>query len=659
MKRIVSLLLAVVMMLGIFSIVATATEVERAQTGVDNVIHFDANSTGWQGFSKVFCHIWKYGGDSFFAWQSKAQRCSDDDGDGIWTYDLDAKSIYLEPGTLYGVIFSNENGMQTYNLLFGAECIGDTVYCDGSIYYESPADSSKSILSAFWKNQDKSVFGPELCITSIGNVVGICVPRTTTTYAMFVDFLVTYLDNARTYSSKDDQAIIDDIAKAIGLSIEETQKAITYSGVTVGWKSSDSTIGDELPNDPTEDTAYIRVDNDKVYEVEIGDTFEYTFNLQCDEKIASLDASTYYDSDGLEFLPKVDSYGDYTGEEFPNVYSMISNFNVDNKLVYNYTYIKGIRFPVAEDGILTDKNILFTGEFKVTGQPGEIYDIYTSVNVLGDMDNNKIVYNSVQLNEDVTVIYSSEVVGGDIVEPSDPSEAPAPTEEPTANTAYIRVDNDKVYEVEIGDTFEYTFNLQCDEKIASLDASTYYDSDGLEFLPKVDSYGDYTGEEFPNVYSMISNFNVDNKLVYNYTYIKGIRFPVAEDGILTDKNILFTGEFKVTGQPGEIYDIYTSVNVLGDVDNNKIVYNSVQVNEDVTVIYDANTNANDETLVGDVDLDGKITVLDATKIQRNLAEMEQFRKKQTVVGDVDRSGKLEITDATKIQLFVAEIIDKF
>lgn len=208
------------------------------QTGV---INFDANTADWYNYRFVSCHIWEYDGDSFYAWGSKKQKCTDTDGDGIWTYDLEANDIYLESDKLYGVVFYNSNYSETYNLLMGTDCIGDTAYCDGT-YYENPVDSIKTSQAAFWRNQYSTEYGPELCITSIGNIVGTCVPKYTSTYSMFVRFLVEYLENARVYSGKTDQQLLDDTAEALGLYVEDVEEAIKEAYVYVKWSAYKSTL---------------------------------------------------------------------------------------------------------------------------------------------------------------------------------------------------------------------------------------------------------------------------------------------------------------------------------------------------------------------------------------------------------------------------------
>ena len=247
MKKLLSLLLLIAIMVPMVampaSVVAAAEEVAEPVL-VDGVLNFDTTTAGWGTVSKVFCHIWAYGGDAFAQWQSKKEACADADKDGIWTYDLAAKKFQLEEGKLYAVIFSSGN-YQTYDLLFDSTVLGDTAFCDGTIY-ENPEDSSKTAQAAFWKAQDSAVFGPEKKITSIGNVVGTCVPNITTAQGIFETFLAdaVKLENVRTFSLKEDQAIVDDIAKGLGLTVADVEAAIANTGVEVAWTAENSTIGD-------------------------------------------------------------------------------------------------------------------------------------------------------------------------------------------------------------------------------------------------------------------------------------------------------------------------------------------------------------------------------------------------------------------------------
>ena len=246
MKKLLSLLLLIAIMVPMIAIPASAADGEVTEPEyVTGVLNFDTTTAGWGTVSKVFCHIWAYNGDAFAKWQSKKEACTDTDKDGIWTYDIGGKGFELEVGKLYAVIFSSGN-YQTYDLLFDSTVLGDTAYCDGT-FYENPEDSTKTAQAAFWRGQDASVFGPELKITSIGNVVGTCVPNITTTQGIFETYIAdpVKLENVRTFSLKEDQAILDDIAKDLGLTKEDVEDAIANTGADVAWTAEDSTIGDD------------------------------------------------------------------------------------------------------------------------------------------------------------------------------------------------------------------------------------------------------------------------------------------------------------------------------------------------------------------------------------------------------------------------------
>ena len=60
-------------------------------------------------------------------------------------------------------------------------------------------------------------------------------------------------------------------------------------------------------------------------------------------------------------------------------------------------------------------------------------------------------------------------------------------------------------------------------------------------------------------------------------------------------------------------------------------------------------------LMGDADDDDEVTVLDATRIQRVLADLEQKGQYYNIVGDVDQDGDVTILDATAIQRWLADL----
>lgn len=82
-----------------------------------------------------------------------------------------------------------------------------------------------------------------------------------------------------------------------------------------------------------------------------------------------------------------------------------------------------------------------------------------------------------------------------------------------------------------------------------------------------------------------------------------------------------------------------------------------------TYIKDQLVNAldinNTKPLIGDANLDEKISILDATTIQRHLAQLSIMNDEQLKRADVNKSGDVTIVDATTIQLYLAHKISEF
>lgn len=62
-----------------------------------------------------------------------------------------------------------------------------------------------------------------------------------------------------------------------------------------------------------------------------------------------------------------------------------------------------------------------------------------------------------------------------------------------------------------------------------------------------------------------------------------------------------------------------------------------------------------DNLIGDVNLDGKVNVFDATEIQKYSAELVTFTIAQAELGDVNGDGKIDIMDSTEIQKYIADL----
>ena len=67
----------------------------------------------------------------------------------------------------------------------------------------------------------------------------------------------------------------------------------------------------------------------------------------------------------------------------------------------------------------------------------------------------------------------------------------------------------------------------------------------------------------------------------------------------------------------------------------------------------------EQSLLGDVNGDGDINIMDATAIQLHIASIEELDDSAISRADVDKNGNLTIMDTTFIQLYIAELIEEF
>ncbi|MBQ8860736.1 MAG: CotH kinase family protein [Ruminococcus sp.] len=64
------------------------------------------------------------------------------------------------------------------------------------------------------------------------------------------------------------------------------------------------------------------------------------------------------------------------------------------------------------------------------------------------------------------------------------------------------------------------------------------------------------------------------------------------------------------------------------------------------------------TVKGDADLDGVVSVMDATEIQLHLASLTTMSDYAIALADVDEDNVMSVMDATEIQLFLAQMVDE-
>lgn len=127
--------------------------------------------------------------------------------------------------------------------------------------------------------------------------------------------------------------------------------------------------------------------------------------------------------------------------------------------------------------------------------------------------------------------------------------------------------------------------------------------------------------------------------------------------------------FEVIGSGTASVYLDTQYLTLGYVKGNKLNQASVVNNSkvcDVTgiagfekVSVNASTAFVGDVTLGDVNMDGDITVIDATEVQKYVAQLVAFTNDQFTAADVDHDGTITVKDATTIQKFVVDLISNF
>lgn len=161
-----------------------------------------------------------------------------------------------------------------------------------------------------------------------------------------------------------------------------------------------------------------------------------------------------------------------------------------------------------------------------------------------------------------------------------------------------------------------------------------------------------------------------SNLVHNHydNVIKG-NFTNPQDPVRYNGNTFISLTFEVIGSGTASVYLDTEYLTLGYVENNKLRQASA-VNDskvcDVTgtagfekVSVKGSTEFASDVLLGDVNMDGIVSIVDATEVQKQAVKLVNFTQQQFTAGDVDNDGSITIKDATLIQKYVVNIISSF
>lgn len=186
-----------------------------------------------------------------------------------------------------------------------------------------------------------------------------------------------------------------------------------------------------------------------------------------------------------------------------------------------------------------------------------------------------------------------------------------------------------------------------------------YDSSKLKFN-MADNKADGKQTIMPSQSNLIHN-------AYS-NVIKGV-FTNPQEPTQYNGDTFISLTFEVIGSGTASVYLDTQYLTLGYVKGNKLNQASVVNNSkvcDVTgiagfekVSVNASTAFVGDVTLGDVNMDGDITVLDATEVQKYVANIVAFTNDQFTAADVDHNGIITVKDATTIQKFVVNLISNF
>lgn len=724
LKRFLSVILAVTLLFSMAAI-AHAENKSDAPTGndpVEPVLYFDTTTTGWEGFSYIGFHIWSIDDPNFVGheWGGKKQRGKAGEN-SVWYYDLGKAGLSFKDECQYAVVFYDNLGRQTYNLLFDTTCFGDTAYADTTNILENPEDSNKTALPTYWRNQDPAVNGPELKISSIGNVVGECMPRNTDAETMFLDFLSNTLNNARLFTEMTDQDIIDNVGEGLGLSADEVYELLSDSDVDTEWSYAKSTLTKDEPIPVVEHTMYFDARSAGWQDSEfIG--FHIMGHDEKNPEYQTFGSTKEYgaddDGDGIWEYTISDMYSGYDteysaddGDDETEEYTIADNYGNEFWSYWNYTVIfyndqYECTYPLVFDEDCLDEDTAYCKEntyyahpddsskqLKVAywkNQDPEDNGPRMMINSTGDVTGESM-YDSPEymlasflehgLEKARTLSGKTDQqlideIGAKLELTLEEMErffdygefdVDWSAEDSTLESEY---DPDKIYvgtdegyylvEAEKGDTYIYELYCVSNKPVASLKGTIHFPAEGLKLVDATvlnDSYFEGVVAQDPEDEEAVDFFV---SLIYGADYtedediVRRIVDPEVDIEMTLYQVPLVTLSFEVVADSGKYR--------VGHVLDEACYTDGTQADLYEDYIWGAEYLFSDEPyadiLRGDYDKDGDITVMDATRAQRIVAQLDERPDEDFLIWvDADGDEELTVMDATRIQRVIADLCD--
>ncbi len=210
----------------------------------------------------------------------------------------------------------------------------------------------------------------------------------------------------------------------------------------------------------------------------------------------------------------------------------------------------------------------------------------------------------------------------------------------TANSNYFPT---QTYTNSNGEQFiTVDYKLKSSAPLMNSQWSVSYDTSKLKFV----------SASMPNVSSFQYEENTPGLVKGNFSTLDFANFPTEKDFAKVSFKVIGSGSATAT----------MNVDVLGVRYNNTSKYlvdgGTAQTVSGVTTSKSTQIIGSN-VMLGDVNLDGVISVADATLVQQHAAEMISLDGDALIAADTSKDGSVTVADATLIQKFAAEMIDSF
>ena len=196
-----------------------------------------------------------------------------------------------------------------------------------------------------------------------------------------------------------------------------------------------------------------------------------------------------------------------------------------------------------------------------------------------------------------------------------------------------------------------TYKLTSSMKLINSQWILTYDSSKLSLSSDFDSL-------MPNVSNFTPNRYSSDTIKGNFTNINLQNFSKGKDFVTATFDVIGTGTANVNLDVRILGIAYKDSNDAVEayiVDDGKVYDVTSQAGFSSETYSTATTITSDSYVWGDVNLDGKVNILDTTAVQRHCASISALADSALTAADADRNYSVDITDATLIQKYAAHM----